>query len=201
MTVEPGTKHLERAVRAIVALGSGLDRSRVIRGQENVPFPAPPVATVTLITDLPDGFVWTRDERVGNRVYTDPTFTDGPTIDEQVFLSSELTYSVQWFGEFAADYARQFSLWARSPGGTSEMARRGLTFYRTGAITDLSAITDSKWEDRRGLELVLGITTTDTQDVGIIETLDMNIYPEYLAEEPAPANCISAPVPSDKQEP
>lgn len=197
--ISPGTQTLERAVRAYVAKGSGLDRQSVIRGQENAPFPDLPVATVTLITDLPEGFAWTRDERIENREYSDPAFTDGPTIDETAFLSSELSYSVQWFGAYAADYARRFSVWAASPAGTSEAARRGLVFYRTSPIRDLTGLHEEDWEDRRGLDLFLGIVSTIVSDVGILETADISIFPERLAEETPPDDHISVPIPSAKQ--
>lgn len=183
MSVAPTTDDITSAVCALVAKGSGMDVDKVIFGEQNAPFPAAPCATVTPIADLPDGHAWTRDEGIENRAYTDPTFTDGPTIDETAYLSSEVSFSLQWFGGTAADLARRFLVWANSPAGRSEIARRGLTLYRTGAVRDLSLVTeDRKWEERRGLDLFLGIVSTITEDTGIVQSVEATIFPDEFSD-------------------
>lgn len=200
MTVEPDGQTLERAVRAIVATGSGMERAMVIPGNDTSPSPAPTFATVTPITDVPEGLAWTRDTRIADRHYTDPEFTDGPTVDSEAFLPMELSYSVQWFGDGAADFARRFAVWAGSPAGTSEIARRGLTLYRAGPIRELAGLQNDDWEERRGLDLFLGAVFTDTRDVGIIESADVTVFPESFADRPPNDDRVSVPIPSPEQE-
>ena len=200
MTITPSTEDLHDAVRALVATGSGLPRPSVIPGDEGGPFPELPCATVTPISDVPEGFPWSRNTRIDMRTYTDPDFTDGATIDSQAFQSTELSYSVQWFGTGAADYARRFALWAGSPAGTSEIARRGLTFYRTGPSRHLSALERDEWEERRGLDLFLGAVFTDTRDVGIIESTDVSIFPDEFSDRTPNEDRIETTIPTAKQE-
>ena len=182
--IEPGRQSVERAVRALVALGSGIPSECVVPGYRNEPFPGSPAATVTPITSMQESFAWSRDTRIAHRQYADPEFTDGPTVDSQAFLPMELSWSVQWFGDAADDFARRFAVWASSPAGASEIARRGLTFYRTSAIRHLDGEIHGRWEERRGLDLVLGAVFTDTRDVGIVESADILLHPDMAGEFP-----------------
>ena len=198
---------LHTAVRALVASGSGtatrpLDRSKVIPGNDNGPFPDPPCATVTPIVDMPEGYAWTRETRVDNRVYTDPEFTDGPTIDAQSFLPMELSYSVRWFGDAAAEFARCFAVWSHSQAGISEFARRGLTFYRTGGIRELDAEIRGEWEQRRQLDLFIGavFTTAEPYDVGIVESVEVTVFPSEFADRTPNADRLIIPIPTAEQE-
>ena len=198
--IVPSTQDLERAIRAYVAKGSGLERACVIPGNQSGPVPKTAFATVLLITGVPDGLAWTLEEYVANRTYPDATFTDGPTFDVQAFESTELTYSVQWFRNGAADMARRFSVWARGPLGIAEAARRGLTFYRTGPIRNLDGIDKEFWEERRSLDLVLGIVSTVTEDAGLFDSVELTVFPDRLSHLEDPDDRIPVSIPGDLRE-
>lgn len=222
--IEPTRYKVEEAVRALVATGSDIPRPCVIMGQDNAPLPDLPYATVTLINDLSEGYTWTRDTPIENRpyqdthsVYYDPSRSDGPTIDQKASQSAEISFSVQWFSKVvtnpddpdfqdhiaAADYAKRFQVWAASPSGASEFARRGLTFYRTGTIRNLADITDDPrygdWEQRRGLDLFIGVIFTDTRDVGVLQSVDIDLYPDEFADRTPPENRVRARIRHDEE--
>ena len=166
--IAPSTQDLERDVREYVAKGSGMEPGKVIPGQTSGPAPSNAYATVLLISELPDGFVWTRNEGVDR---------DGsPGIDATVYESLTLSYSVQWFRTGARDLARTFRLWAQSPAGILNAERRGLTFYRTSEVRQIDDIVSEEWEERAGLDLYLGIVATNVQDVGLAATFDVTIH-------------------------
>lgn len=197
--ISPTSQTLERAIRAYVAEGSGLERSNVIPGNKPSPVIKDPFATVVLVTDIPDGHAWTLNDRIADRSYADATFTAGATFDVQAFVSSEITFSIQWWRAGASDYARRFAVWVRSPAGVTEAARRGFTFYRTSAIRNLSDVDKEVFEERLGLDLVIGIVWTDTRDVGLLDSVDISIFPERLSGETAPADRIETTIPTQKQ--
>ena len=193
--ISPATQLVERAVRGYVAKGSGLDSKLVIPGNRRGPVPKEPFASVLLMNELPDGLAWTLNEYIANRVYGDATFTDGPTFDVKTFLSSSLTFSVQWLRDGASDLARRFQLWARSPAGITEAARRGLTFYRTDPIRNLDDLDKEFWEERRQLDLFIGLLSTLVEDVGLFDSLAVDLHlDEFEGRDPA-VNPISVPIP------
>ena len=177
--ISPTTREVERAVRFYVARGSGLAHNCVIPGNDNSPTPNGPFATVLLTTEeLPDGFGWSRYERVLN--------AERNTIDMHAFASSQLVFSVQFFRSGASDYARRFATWTRSPAGVTEASRRGLTVYRTETIRNLDEVDDEFWEERRQLDLVLGLVSSFVEDVGLIETLDVDLRLNKFVNRPPP---------------
>ena len=161
--ISPASQLLDRAVRAYVAAGSGISRRNVIEGSRSTPSPRVVYATVKLIADLPQGFVWTTNER------------NGIVLDTMVFESSTLDYSVQFFRAGAYDAARQFKLWAKSPMGIQEAERRGLTLIDVSGVTQDDAVVSEDWEQRAGLNLTLGIVSTLVEQPGVGGSLEIDL--------------------------
>ncbi len=180
---------LERAVRAWVAAGSGLARERVIPGNDPHPRQGWPYATVTLVSDLVDGSAWTRYVK------------DGNSIESTTMVSTEIEFSVQWFAESqdAKNLARKFLVYVKSPTGLDEAGRRGLTFYRHGALRDLSADVDKRLQTRLQVDVTLGVVWSDTRDVGIAETIGIHVNRELIPDNPHGELGFRADVPSQKQ--
>ena len=166
------TRHvLERAVRNYVGAGSGLNPDTlVIPGQSKGPAPKEAYATVVLIDETADGTEWTRHVRAGT--------AEAPTVDATVSESVTVSWSVQFFRRGARDLARTFRVWAQSPLGIAEAARRGLTFYRTSGVRELDTVVSEAWEERAGLDLYLGYVATLVQDVGLVDSFDVTVSPD-----------------------
>ena len=169
----------ERAVRAYVAQGSGIERKWCIPGDDGNPSPKHPQAysTVTQISETADGTTWTL-ERPGSR-------GSDPTVFGTTFQSKEVQFSVQWFRAGAQDMARRFQIWASSPLGIQSAAWHGLTFYRTSAMRELDAQVSEEYEERAGLDLVLGLVFVLESDLGRYETARVVVKSDELGDDPA----------------
>ena len=165
--LSPTTKALERDVRAWVAAGSGLEGKRVLRGKDRGIGPAEPYATVLLITQRPEGQAWVQYEP-----------SEDVLLDATTVSSDSYEYSVQWFRTSARDRGRRFRLWAESPAGIIAAAERGLTLYRSSELRQLNEVLSEEWEERAGLELLMGHLSTVTSPVGIVEGIDIGVTSE-----------------------
>ena len=172
--IEPGDVALDRATRALVATGSGMRGECVIPGQDNGPAPPTPFATVTLLTDVPESLPYSRN--------TNEDVAGRPTIFSKSFMPVEVSYSVTWLGAGARSLARRFAVWAGSPAGVTEFARRGLTFYRVSAIRNLTGLVRDDFETRHGLDLFLGVVLTDVRDVGMAVSADVSVFPDEFSD-------------------
>lgn len=171
MALVPTTQALERAVRAYVAEGSGLEGSHCIPGNEKAPAPKELYASVLLIDEHPHGTTWDRPRRTNEL-----TSLEGePTGDLDVYESNTVRYSVQWYREGARDAGRRFKLWARSPIGRDGASKRGLTFMGYSDLRRLDAIEDTGYEERVGLDLEIGIVTTYREEPGHVETARIDV--------------------------
>ena len=159
MTSGPITRDLERAVRAYVAEGSGLDVNLVIPGNDPGPAPLELYASVLLI----------RMERQG----IDGYYLDG--LEATILGSVFPLYSVQWYRRGARDAAMNFHQWASSPLGQLATERRGLTFQRCTAVRQLDEIISDQWEERAGLDLTMSLVQYSTQTLGTIKTVPVAI--------------------------
>ena len=169
--LSPTTQALERDVRAWVAAGSGLEGKRVLRGKNRGIGPADPYATVLLISQRPDGQAWVR--------YAPG---EGMLLDSTTVSSDSFEYSVQWFRAGARDRGRRFQIWAESPAGIVAAAERGLTLYRSSELRQLNEILSEEWEERSGLELLMGHLSTVTSPVGIVEGVEVDVNTDGAGE-------------------
>ena len=107
----------ERFVRAFVAEGSGLERSRIIPGNRDAPAPKGNFGTVLLTQDNSDGRVFGFDLSEGE--------------ERQISQYRTAEYSVQFFTPkiiinrpTATDFAARLCMWAESDAGL--LAAEGL---------------------------------------------------------------------------
>lgn len=154
---------IERVVRAYVAEGSGLASAAVIPGNDSGPSPTEPYATVLLVASRQDGVNPARCR------------VEGGEVRATVLSSIESTWSVQWYREGSRDRARAFRLWADSPLGVLDAGRRGLTFRRCSDVRQIDEIVSETWEERAGLDLVVGLVQTAEQNLGLMETVPVSI--------------------------
>ena len=139
MNFEPTRRALERAVRAHVALGSGLASSLAIPGNDSAPAPEEPYATVTLISSALDGTPYSRYGADG---------------EEDATLGAVLAdYSVQWLGEGSYERAHRFRFWCSTPLGIRHAHELGFTFNRCGPVRQIDAVISAAWEERSGVDL------------------------------------------------
>ena len=163
--IVPTTQDLERAVRAYVAAGSGLEPRRVRPGNQRGTVPDGLFASVLLIHQAIQGIPATafqidhRRPLVGRR--------DWPTVEDR--------YSVQWFREGARDAARRFSVWVYSPEGLQSALDAGLTLLRVSDVRQLDEVVSTAWEERAGLDLHIGYTQTIEQTLDYIETVPVHV--------------------------
>ena len=166
--IAPTTQTLERAVRQWVAAGTALPTPAVIPGKQKGAAPTGEAyATVTHIVSLSEGHAWDRQ-----------TFNAGArAVESRSFQNIEARYSVTFFRKGANDLAAAFRLWAYTPTGNREAARRRLTFIRADDVRNADNVVSGEWEERAGLDIVVGYVAREenVHDIGLIEEVDISI--------------------------
>ena len=163
--IAPTTQSLERAVRAYVAAGSGLEPRQVRRGNQRGAVPDSLFASVLLIHNAIQGIPATASRLTG----------DGLSLAVETLATVEDRYSVQWFREGARDAARRFSVWVYSPEGLQSALDAGLTLLRVSDVRQLDEVVSTAWEERAGLDLHIGYTQTIKQTLDYIETVPVHV--------------------------
>lgn len=175
--VTPTRRTVERALRAFVARGSGLDSEFVIpsREDDDAPSPREPYATV---------FPYLRTTLSSAYTLTDRTDPDNPR--ERTYQNAELRASVRFFRSGALNRADRFQLWAYSPMGILVAVYHGLTFQRTTMVRDITQKVSSKWEEGAQLDIFMAhAIRTEPVDMGQIETSELVIKMDdgYIDDE------------------
>ena len=171
--ISPTTADLESEVRGYIADGSEMDSKYVIPGNDNGPAPEQQYATCLLITSGRDSMNWSR------------AYESNAQTVVAVYTSLTLKYSVQWYRKGSRDAAEAFRAWASSPLGQNSAERRGLTFYRTSDLRQLDAMISDQWEERVGLDLMIGtIAINLPKVVGRIGSAQIVIDPDEAAVPP-----------------
>lgn len=170
-----------RAIRQLVAIGSNLPSTNVIPGNDPNPSPCLPYSTVTLIYDSTSGDSWSTTTAT-----TDTTYR-----------SSELAVSVTWFGDNADDLASRFTTWCSSAVGLGEFSRRNVVFYRVGQIRDDSSIVRKRLQQRRQVDLIVGVISRVETPIDIATTFDVDICAHSDSDDStldAPATVVDVEV-------
>ena len=173
--IAPSAETLGKAVQSYVALGSGLARELVIRGNQKAPAPKAAYATVLLMTDLSHGYAWTVESASAAQQ------ADG-RVAVSVFDSSTVEYSVQFYRRGAHDLARRLRLWCRSPMGIEAAERRNLTFFNTSAVRQIDEVVSADWEPRASLDLSLGIVSSLVGEVVLADSVRASLCYDGHAE-------------------
>ena len=163
--IAPTTQSLERAVRGLVAAGSGLEPRRVRRGNQRGAVPDSLFASVLLIHNAVQGIPATASRLTG----------EGLSLSAETFATVEDRYSVQWFREGARDAARRFSVWVYSPEGLQSALDAGLTLRRVSDVRQLDDVVSGVWEERAGLDLHIGYTQTIKQTLDYIQAAPIHV--------------------------
>ena len=153
--VSPSRQTIERRVRAFVADGSGLDRSKVIpanEGPEPKPSPSGLYATVLLITP----------SMRGSTPAVRQTLAEGNVVHKTRSVVRDV-YSVQWFRAGAQDAARTFAAWIPSPDGLDGQVDGSFTVLRVANGARVDEIVSKEWEERASLDLTVSYTHTIQQ--------------------------------------
>ena len=158
-----------RAIRQLVAIGSNLPGTNVIPGNDPNPSPCLPYATVTLIYDSTSGDAWSTTTATSDTTYR----------------SSELSVSITWFGDNADQLASRFTTWCSSAVGLGEFSRRNVVFYRVGQIRDNSSIVRKRLQQRRQVDLIVGVISRVETPIDIATTFDVEICAHSDSDEGA----------------
>lgn len=175
--LRPNTETIEDTVMAMVAEGGGV--ATVIPANEPVTFPAPSglYATVLLIDEPESGVPYSRRAR-----------HDDDTIAITTARTARGQYSVQWYRTGAQDAARRFAVWIRSPAGAQWLRDRHITLNRVSDVRRLDVVAldvtgGDEWEERAGVDVVLGYLVTLEQTVDAIASADINVQLNDHARE------------------
>ncbi len=148
---------IEDAVRAWLVSELAIE---VIIGQQAKPRPASPYATVIIGAPRAIGY-----DDAG--ALTDP---GAPAYASRAMRGDRiLTASVQIFGAGAMDYARQASNALNKITIRDALATAGIAPVDNGTVTDLTALLETEFEDRAGLEVEFVFADEYTDSVPLVE--------------------------------
>jgi len=167
MANDPLKADLEKAVRALVAQATGLDvDTHVIPGNDNGPAPNELYASVLTITVIGDGI----DSEVDRVVSGDPTQTDLEMKGSRIGV-----FSIQAYRTGAQDALETLLSYGASSVGQIWLAENGLTWRKAGDIRNLDSVMATKWEERRAMDLELKYTSTRSDRVNTLATVEIDI--------------------------
>lgn len=168
----------DRAMRAMVAAGAGIDLRGVVMAEAKIPgtHPRRPYATVLQITEItlgktPDTITqW--DAQAGSVI-----------ADQRLHLRR--IYSIEFHGQGAKAALAQFRAWVLSLDLGVAAAVRGFgvtgwptgrtwpafTVERVGRAEDIAEVVSGEWEPREALEIVIEFFERWRYDLGVIETV------------------------------
>ncbi len=163
--IVPVTQSLERAIRGLVAAGSGLEPRRVRPGNADGPAPSGLYASVLLIHNAIEGIPATAMSLA----------SDGLSLNAPTVATVRDRYSVQWFRDGARDAARRLSVWVYSPEGLQSALDAGLTLLRVSDVRQLDEVVSTSWEERAGLDLHIGYSQTIDQTLDYIQAAPIHV--------------------------
>ena len=162
---EPLQNALDILIRKFVSLASGLASSAVIPGDDPHPAPNGSYASVKEITKIGSGI----DSEVA---------IDGPTDIQATLKHSgrrEITYSVQFYRDGAADFADGLLSYASKTSGQIWLAENGLTWQIAGPVQNLDSVMGSKSESRRAVDITLRYQSTSQEDINTIGSVGIDL--------------------------
>ena len=167
-TYKPSRKILERRVRKMVALGSGLPPSNVIPGNENNPKPSDSFAVLTLLSDDRIGFPYYR--------YDD----HASETSEVIWESRRAEYQIMFFGDEleranVLEYPQNLQMWIVSTDGVLEQHRLDIVFHSHTDIRQADHHADI-WESRASMDVVVTYKRVSSRDVGWIDKVDILVH-------------------------
>lgn len=169
MTLTPSTELVDRAVRRLVAEGSGIEGSLVIPGNDPHPAPQSLYASVLLYNSMTNGMFQTQHDALGE--------------PQEYLVYVAATFSVQWFRRGAVEAASRFRMWAETPEAAETMAARGFLYMRCGLLRRLDAVISSNYEERAGLDLELTYAQRQTAETGSIGSVEIEIVTAETSQE------------------
>ncbi len=168
MALSPVTRDLDRAVRAFVAAGSGIDPKNVIPGDDNNPRPNVLYATVKPITDRTIG--------VPQEVYRPGAGNPNTEVDVHISSWESPVYSVQFYRDGARDAAKRARLYAHNPEARRILAQSGLAWRTASDITNINDLLSTKYEERVALTMEFSYTETTTpQTVNAVNSINLSL--------------------------
>ena len=190
---DPTRFSLERKIRGLVALGSGIDSSRVIPGNTNNPIPVDesgvPFVFVTLIADRRVGIPYYRHIDHGNVTY------------EFMYELRNADYSITWIADDfeGTDYPVEFESWMATTPGIIEQQKNDLVFSARSEVRseDKMFTQQRHYERRRSMDVEIAYKRVVRHDVGWYDAVDINIHHDRaqgLSKDPLPDEVITVRV-------
>ena len=138
------------------------DLEEVIFGDQTAPQPPKPYATIRLLTVTKLGL---SDELL-------PTISSGGV--QTIKAQRTAAFQIQFFGEDALQFAEDAKASLQKPSVLEDLFyAKGLAVIDDATVTNITALLETEFEDRAQLDVVFGYASTDTDDVGLIETVEV----------------------------
>ena len=161
----PTQNDIDVAVRAFVALASGLDSSLVIPGNDPHPSPSVPYASVLEITEIGNG--------IDSEIDT-PGLTPETKILKNVG-SRTILYSVNFYKAGAADFIKNLLSFPSTTPGQIFLAQNNLTWSKAGSVRRLDSEMGSKFEERRQVDIELKYQSRREVGINSIGSVDIEL--------------------------
>jgi len=158
---------LNRKVRKLVAIATGLDPQWISPADQSLDIPAPPQVWVTVRVDIfgPVGLDEVRYKNGTNNL-----------VAETVEGARLCTASIQFYRVGALDLANRFKTRVRMSTAVEYMRANDIGYVSLGAINDVTAVESEDWEERSAVQLVFHTSVQDTIDLPTYGTFDFTIY-------------------------
>lgn len=149
------------ALHAWMVAGTGLPAGRVIWANQAAPRPQTPFAEINPRMSI---------RRLGAYDEERPTATPG-TIARVTHL--RLGVSCHLYGAGAMDLMERAREYLDTHAARALFEPAGLSVLDRGEVRDITKLLETQYEERAQLDLVIGLATTATEDVGFIQTVDL----------------------------
>ena len=164
---EPLQADLDKKIRQLVANASGLDfDTKVIPGDDDHGSPNGSYASVKELTDIGSGI----DSEVAR---------EGANPLTQALMKRsgrrEITYSIQFYRDGAADFAKGLLSYASTSSGRLWMAENGLSWVIAGTVQNLDSVMGSKFETRRAVDITLRYQSTSQETINTIGSVEIDL--------------------------
>jgi len=157
-----------------VNLSTGLDKSVIIRGNQNAPSPLNNYCSILYLSDTPIGTHNLKSSVDG----IDPNISN-----VYVRGKREFQYSIQFYREGASEFAKDFILFAETPKGVRFQLSSPFIFNKIDNITQSSSVMSNNYEERAILNLSLLVNENYQNSVNNVDEVIVNLDYDGIIDE------------------
>jgi len=157
---------LMTVVRTLIANATGLALINVILGNQSAPAPTGAYATVLTLSVTNNGIDW----------HTNKPAVEETELESTTKGSRNVSFSVQFFRELTVENVRQVMQYPHTPNGKFFLQQNKMVWRTESQISQVDqVVTGQRWEDRSVMTLNLGFTEVTTQQIQILESLQITV--------------------------